>query len=212
MQSQDLVREYQAKTNDELLKLLKKADRLSPEASAYLMGEVTRRGLQTHDMTGPVAPPAVVSGNDPIAVEINLPSKASKAPWRPKTSGRIAFWFGPVGGALVVAVSLRRMGHTQRARKVLILALVVAIAEVLILSFVPERVGGLLGLAGHIFFLLFFPPLMEGEFGAWQAANQGTDPAPGWKAIGWGLVGAFAMFVVGMIMYVVLPSLIPGGE
>ena len=67
-----------------------------------------------------------------------LPSEMSVAPWRPKAAGRIAFFFGPISGALVVAISLRRMGYEQIAKKVMFLALGVTTAEVTILLFVPE--------------------------------------------------------------------------
>ncbi|HET9792787.1 MAG TPA: hypothetical protein VFR08_15945 [Candidatus Angelobacter sp.] len=212
MNSVNLIKEYHAKTDDELLRLAKDADKLTPEASAYLMSEMAARGLQTAAGTGPVAPPAIVSGKDPLAVEIQLPTDASKPPWRPKTAGWIAFWFGPVAGALVVAASLRRIGHEQRARKVMILAFVAGIAEVAILSFVPEGVGHVLGFAGHIGFLLLFPPLMEAEFNGWQAAHEAVEPANGWKALGWAIGGAVAIFAIAFIMEIGLSFLLPGRE
>jgi hypothetical protein len=200
MNSVDLIKEYHAKTDDELLRLAKEHNKLTPEAAAYLMSEMAARRLQTVAGPTPVAPPAILSGKDPLSVEIQLPAEASKPPWRPRTAGRIAFWFGPVAGALVVAASLRRIGHQQKARKVMILAFVVGTVEAAILSFVPDGVGRLIGLAGHICFLLFFPPLMEAEFNGWQEAHEAVEPSNGWKALGWAVAGAFALFAIAFIM------------
>jgi hypothetical protein len=72
-----------------------------------------------------------------------LPSEVPKPPWRPKVAGRIAFFFGPVAGALVVASSLRRMGYQQRAKKVMLLALGAAAVEAAILFSFPKPWHGL---------------------------------------------------------------------
>jgi hypothetical protein len=212
MNSVELIKEYRAKRDDELLRLAKESEKLTPQASAYLMSEMAARGLQTVVGPSPVAPPAIISGNDSLAVEIPLPTEASKPPWRPRTAGWIAFWFGPVSGALVVAASLRRMGHEQRARKVMILAFVIGIAEAAILSLVSDGVGSVIGLAGHIGFLLFFPPFMEGEFKGWQASHEGVEPANGWKALGWAIAGAVALFAIALILEMGLSFVFPGRE
>jgi hypothetical protein len=67
---------------------------------------------------------------------------------------------------LVVATSLRRMGHEQSAKKFLPLALVVAAVECAILAlWVPVALNPFVGVGAEIAFLSIFPPLMKKEFG-----------------------------------------------
>jgi hypothetical protein len=94
----------------------------------------------------------------------------------------------------------------------MILAFVVGTVEAAILSFVPDGVGRLIGLAGHIAFLLFFPPFMEGEFKGWQASHVGVEPANGWKALGWAIAGAVALFAIALILEMGLSFVFPGKE
>jgi hypothetical protein len=138
-----------------------------------------------------------------------LPSEISKPPWRPKVAGRIAFFFGPVAGALVVASSLRRMGYQQRAKKVMFLALGAAAVEAAILFFIPEALARLVGFGAEIAFLLVFPVLMEGQFTEWQAAHPDVSPSSGWSAIGWGLVGTVLFLVIAFLVFLGLSQVLP---
>lgn len=149
-----------------------------------------------------------------LAVDLGppLPSEISKPPWRPKAAGVIAFFFGPVAGALVVASSLRRMGYQARATKVMRLALAVAAVEGVILFFIPEVLAKLVGFSGEIAFLLIFPAFMQAQFHEWQAAHPGDSPSNGWSAIGWGLVGVVLLFVILLLVYFGLYLLLPGHE
>ena len=136
-----------------------------------------------------------------------LPSAESKPPWRPKVAGVIAFFFGPIAGALVVAVSLRRMGYQDRAKKVMFLALGLTVLEGAMLFFLP---GALPGFAAEIAFLLFFPVLMEREFRKWQVAHPDAKPSGGWSAIGWGLVGIVLFLAIVILVLEGLSALLPG--
>ena len=138
-----------------------------------------------------------------------LPSEAPKPPWRPKAAGTIAFFFGPLAGALVVAISLRRMGHQQRAKKVVFLAVGVSLIEAAIWMFIPDAVSGLVGIAGEIAFLLVFPVFMEGEFSQWQAAHPDLRPSSGWTAIGWGLLGVVLFLGIALLVALALSPLLP---
>jgi hypothetical protein len=142
----------------------------------------------------------------------SLPSEISKAPWRPKAAGTIAFFFGPVAGALVVAISLRRMGYQQRARRVMIVALGAAAVEAAILFFIPEALARMVGFGAEIAFLLFFPVYMEGTFSEWQATNPGARPSSGWSAIGWGLAGTVVFLLIILLVFVGLSPLLPEGR
>jgi hypothetical protein len=138
-----------------------------------------------------------------------LSEEASEAPWRPKVAGRIAFFFGPIAGALVVASSLRRMGRQQTAKKVILLALGATAAESVIVFFIPDALSRLVGLGAEIAFLLIFPIFMENEFSKWQAAHPSAVPSNGWKAIGWGLIGTLLFFVIAFFIFVGLSVLLP---
>jgi hypothetical protein len=140
-----------------------------------------------------------------------LPSEIAKAPWRPKAAGVIAFFFGPVAGALVVAISLRRLGYQQRARKVMFLALGAAAVEAAILFFVPDVMARLVGFGAEIAFLLFFPVYMEGAFNEWQASDPSARPSSGWSALGWGLIGTVVFLLIIFLVSVELSPLLPEG-
>ena len=153
----------------------------------------------------------MVPGSGSYTIEQPLPSDTRKAPWRPKAAGRIAFFFGPVAGALVVAISLHRMGYQQSVKKVVLLALGAAAIEAAILFFIPDALSRLVGFGAEIAFLLIFPAFMEKEFGDWQATHANATPSNGWNAIGWGLVGAVVFLVVAFLVFLVLSALVPAG-
>jgi len=159
MQIGDFAGKYQAKTDEELLRLAIDSDQLTADARAYLTSELAKRGIGAEQVRAfregpePVASPPIVPGRDSYTIGLPLPAETSKAPWRPKVAGRIAFFFGPVAGALVVVVSLRRMGHPQSAKKVLLLALGMAAAEAVIIFFIPDALARLVGFGAEIAFL-----------------------------------------------------------
>lgn len=141
-----------------------------------------------------------------------LPSEVSKPPWRPKVAGVIAFFFGPVAGALVVAGSLRRMGYPDWAKKVMFLSLGLTVVEAAIFFFIPEEAWRAVAFAAEIAFLLVFPVFMEGLFNAWQAAHPDAHPSSGWSAIGWGLVGTVVFLVIVFVVHAGLSALLPGRQ
>jgi len=154
MQIGNFAEDYQKKTDEELLQLAMDSDQLTSKAQGYLTSEFAKRGISAEQIRAfrgekkqlrigapekleSVASSATVRGRDSYTLAPPLPSETSKAPWRPKVAGRSAFLFGPVAGALVVAISLRRMGYQQNAKKVVLLALGAAAAEAAILFFIP---------------------------------------------------------------------------
>ena len=218
MQIGNFANEYQAKTDEELLRLAIDPDQLTSEAQAYLTSEFAKRGISAgqirafgegHEI---VASAPLVRGRDSYTIGPPLPSESSKAPWRPKVAGRIAFFFGPVAGALIVVVSLRRMGQQQSAKKVLLLALGVAALEAVIIFFIPDVLSRLVGFGAEIAFLLIFPVFMEKEFSEWQATHPSTAPSNGWSAIWWGLVGTAVLALIVFVMFIGLSALRPAGQ
>lgn len=226
MRSGDIAGVYQAKTDEELLRLAMESDQLTSEAQAHLTRELGRRGISAEQISSfreeenlyrigtprqaQNVAPQIVPGTDSNNIGSPLLSQMSTAPpWRPKSAGRIAFFFGPVGGALVVAISLRRMGYEQIAKKVMVLALGVTAAEVGILLFIPEFLSRFVALGAHVAFLLIFPVLMEKEFSEWQATHPSAMPSNGWNAIGWGLVGSVLFFVIAFLVFLGLSALLP---
>jgi hypothetical protein len=149
----------------------------------------------------------MVPGRDFYTIGPPLLAETSEAPWRPKVAGRIAFFFGPVAGALVVVVSLRRMGHQQSAKRVLLLALGMVAAEAVIIFFIPDVLSRLVGFGAEIAFLLIFPVFVEKEFGEWQATHPSASPANGWNSIGLGLVGTAVLVVIFFFMFIGLSAL-----
>jgi hypothetical protein len=125
-----------------------------------------------------------------------LPAEILKPPFTPKAAGWIAFFFGPLGGALVSAISLRRMRHPEKARKVTTIAVLAATLVALVLMLIPESLTRVVGLGAEAAFYVIFPKIQESEFAAWQMANATILPSSGWKAIGWGVMGLILFVLI----------------
>jgi hypothetical protein len=154
---------------------------------------------------------AIDPGKDYASIGPVLPAEMSKAPFGPKVAGRIAFFFGPIAGALVSVVSLRRTGHPLRSRQILRWTLVVAAVFAVVVILLPDALARLFGLAAEISFYSVYPRLQEDEFASWQSANPGLQPSNGWGAIGWGFLGlllfAVVVLLVGIPLVILFPSL-----
>jgi hypothetical protein len=218
MKMADFAGKYEAKTDEELLRLAMDSDQLTADAQGCLASELAKRGISAErvrafrDRPEPIPSPAIIPAADSYLVGPSLSRETSKAPWRPKVAGRIAFFFGPVAGALVVVVSLRRMGHPQSGKKVLRLALGMAAAEAVIMFFIPDALARRVAFGAEIAFLLIFPVFMENEFSEWQRAHPSALPSNGWNAIGWGLVGAAMLVIIFFLIFIGLAALSPAGH
>ncbi len=138
-----------------------------------------------------------------------LPAETPKAPWRPKVAGRIAFFFGPIAGAFVSFISLRRMGFPEKAKKVRLLTLCGSVALMAIFFFIPDAWTRVLGFGTEAAFFAIFPHIQDQEFEAWEAANKDRSPASGWTAIGYGFLGLLLYFVVAVLVFVILGMILP---
>jgi hypothetical protein len=148
----------------------------------------------------------------PLAYTIGppLPAETPKAPWRPRAAGRIAFFFGPIAGAFVSSISLRRMGYPEKAQKVRLLTLCGSVALLTIFFFIPDAWSRPLGLGTEAAFFAIFPLIQDKEFEAWEAANKDRSPSSGWNAIGYGFLGLLLYFLVGVVLFVLLGMMLPG--
>ena len=137
------------------------------------------------------------AGIRPANIGPPLPAEMPKAPWGPKAVGLIALLFGPIAGAWVVAISLRRMGHQQSAGKFVLLALVVAAVECAVLAiWIPLPLNPFVGLGAEFAFLFIFPAFMKKQFREWQASHPGAVTSRGWSAIGKGVLGLLALVAI----------------
>jgi hypothetical protein len=131
-------------------------------------------------------------------------------PFRPAVAGRVAFWLGPIAGALVSVISLRRMNCPAKANRVFLLTLIAAILLAILLILTPDILSRLIGFGAEIAFWLVFPRIQDWEFEDWQNAHPDVLPSNGWRAIGWGLLGLFLFllttFLVAMILSMLVPS------
>lgn len=108
----------------------------------------------------------------------------------------MAFWFSIFAGALVSVISLRRMGHPQKAKKVFWITLLAAIVAATILFLIPDALGRLVALGMEGVWFVAFPRIQDREFAQWQGAHSDVTPSNGWKALGWGFLGLLMFFVV----------------
>jgi hypothetical protein len=137
----------------------------------------------------------------PLAAEIPKP------PFRPKAIGSLTFFFGPIAGAFVSAVSLRRMGYQEKAGKVLRYILLVSVGLAFILALIPEGLGRIVGIGLEIGFYAVFPKIIYKEFAEWETAHPEIEPSSGWRAIGWGFLGILLYFVAIVMATLLLSSL-----
>jgi hypothetical protein len=138
-----------------------------------------------------------------------LPGEMTKPPFEPRVAGRIAFFFGPIAGALVSVVSLRRTGHPLRAREILRWTLLVAAVLAVAFILLPDGLGRIVGFAAEIAFYTVYPKLQDDEFAVWQQANPGIEPSNGWGAVGWGFLGLVLFVVVTILVGIPLMILFP---
>ncbi len=155
---------------------------------------------------------AIEPGKDLSSVGPTLAAEMLKPPYRPKVAGKIAFFFGPVAGALVSVINLRRFGSPLKATRVLRWTLLGAVALAALLIIIPDFLGRLVGLGAEIAFYMIYPGLQEREFDEWQAAHPEIEPLNGWKALGWGVLGlvifGIIIVLVGIVLSLLLPSLV----
>jgi hypothetical protein len=137
--------------------------------------------------------------------------KCPRRRFRPKVAGKIAFFFGPVAGALVSVINLRRTGYPLKAKRVLLWTLVGAAGLAAIIIVIPDVLGRVVGLGAEIAFYKIYPGLQEKEFEAWQSANPDLQPLNGWKALGWGFAGlaifVAIFFAVAVPLFLLFPKL-----
>jgi len=139
----------------------------------------------------------------------SLPAERAKPPFRPEVAGRIAFFFGPLAGALVSVISLRRMGHPLQAKRIFGWTLLASAILAAALFVTPHPLTHFLGIGAEIGFYLFYPKLQETEFAEWQAAHPDSKPASGWRTVGWGLAGVVFFFIISLSVAIPLSILFP---
>jgi hypothetical protein len=122
-----------------------------------------------------------------------------KPPFRPGAAGTIGFFFSIVAGALVSVISLRRMGHSQKAKKVLWITVLAAIVIAIILLLIPVRLSRLVALGLEAVWYFGFPKIQDQEFRQWQANHPDVPPSSGWKALGWAFAGMAMFFAIAIM-------------
>lgn len=135
-----------------------------------------------------------------------LPQETPKPPFRPQVAGRIGFFFGIVAGALVSIISLRRMGHSEKAKKVLWITVLSAAFIAIIVLLMPDATGRLFGLGLEVAWYFVFPKIQDREFQRWQASHLDIEPTSGWKALGWGFLGSVLFLATIIVVAVILEA------
>lgn len=127
-----------------------------------------------------------------------------KPPFRPQAAGTIGFFFSILAGALVSVISLRRMGYSQKAKRVLWITVLGATAVATILILIPRAPGRLIGLGLEGVWYFVFPKIQDQEFRQWEATHPDVVPSSGWKALGWGFAGFAAFLAIAIAIGVLL--------
>jgi uncharacterized membrane protein len=143
-------------------------------------------------------------GSSPHSLGPSLPAETLGAPFTPKVTGRIAFFFGPFAGALVSIINLRRMRYPEQASKAFSIALFGSLGLAIALFFIPDPFARFVGFGAEFVFYHIFKDLQEGVFTEWQAAHASVEPANGWLAIGWGILGLLLTLVLFLVVFIAL--------
>jgi hypothetical protein len=129
-----------------------------------------------------------------------------KPPFRPQAAGTIGFFFSIVAGALVSVVSLRRMGHLQKAKRIFWITILGATLMATILILIPDALGRFFGLGLEVVGYLIYPKIQDLEFREWEATHPEIAPSSGWKAVGWGFAGLAAFLAILIAMGIFLDA------
>jgi hypothetical protein len=124
-----------------------------------------------------------------------LPAELRKPPFGRKTAGWMVFFFGPIAGSLVASISLRRLGHAEKGKKILLFTLLASVPIAVVLMLTPSALSRFVGIGIEAGAFAIFSKIQDREFAEWQSAHPELTPTSGWKALGWGLLGLI-MFVV----------------
>jgi len=118
----------------------------------------------------------------------------------------MAFFFGPIAGASVSIVSLRRMRHPEKAKRVFLWTLLAATLLAVVLLVTSDGLGRVIGLASEAIFYFVFPRIQNHEFEEWEEAHPDLPPSNGWKALGWGVLGLVLFLVIAIVLALLIPS------
>ena len=95
------------------------------------------------------------------------------------------------------------MRHPEKGGKAISVAVFGAVGVAIILFFIPDPFARFVGLGVEYAFYHIFKDLQKDDFAEWQAANAAIEPANGWLAIGWGLLGLFLSLIVFFGVFIV---------
>jgi hypothetical protein len=136
------------------------------------------------------------------------------APWSPLAATWATLFLGPLAGAVVTAVNLRRLGRPDKA----LFAFITGLASLALLgaawaSGVGAGNRGLLAYAllsaGNIGLYLY---LQQPDFAAWVRAHPRDLPTTPWIAASWALIGfALTMFGLLALLTVLALAALAGG-
>ena len=142
--------------------------------------------------------------NGSYTVGPTLPAELTTPPFRPGVAGRIGFFFGPIAGAFVASINLRRMGQPDKASKVRSYTFLIAVIFGIVVMLIPDALGHLLGLGLEIASFTIFPRIQDASFTEWQSVNNNVEPSNGWKAIGWGFFGLVIFLGIVFILAILM--------
>jgi hypothetical protein len=112
-----------------------------------------------------------------------------------------------MAGAFVSGISLRRMGHKDKATRVFQLTLLASIVFAVILMLIPDALGRAVGFGVEAGFYFLFPRIQDREFEDWQAAHKDVEPSNGWKALGWAVLGLILFFAIVILVLLGLEAM-----
>src|SRR5712664_2261037 len=145
-------------------------------------------------------------GTDSYTLGPPLPQEMPKPPFRPHVAGTIGFFFSIIAGALVSVISLRRMGHSEKAKKLFWVTMLGATLMATIVILEPAAQVRLFVLCLEVVFYFVFPKIQDQEFRQWEATHPEIMPSSGWKALGWGFAGVGAFFAIVIAMGILLDA------
>lgn len=116
-------------------------------------------------------------------------SEPTKPPWKPRVAGIAALLLGPLAGAFVTYVNLRRLGQERKAKVTLAWSMAAILAIIVVLIYLPDSLTRIVGLCVEGAGAAGYPAIQRDDFALWEKNHPQMTPASGWRSLGLAFLG-----------------------
>ncbi|MGA8034956.1 MAG: hypothetical protein WA823_15490 [Candidatus Acidiferrales bacterium] len=133
---------------------------------------------------------------EPSVVATSVEAVA-KPPWRPRVSGIGGFLCGPLAGAIIAFINLRRLNENRKANWTLALTILACLIFGVVIAEATDTFATVIGkVIGNVVSPFLFPLLQKKAFDEWAKNHPLAESSNGWRASGWAILGLVVYFVI----------------